>query len=160
MHSGKLSTEIGIVVRFIFRSLFHFSEILFIVSNAGLIMGCLAIAGDDTTGISSSLLQTALTNAVANCVNGENLTKRILIETYCCLVPQESGTGSETPNYWYFALTGLAELSSSLQVSTGGGDFGMLTTNPSLNLTSLFVAFSSSFSKAKFSADTTCMFME
>jgi hypothetical protein len=54
------------------------------------------------------------------------------------LVPTPSGSGAETPNYWYFAMTGLAELASTLQLATGGGDFGMLTNNPSLNLTSLF----------------------
>ena len=54
------------------------------------------------------------------------------------VVPTPSGSGAETPNYWYFAMTGLAELASTLQVATGGGDFGMLTNNPSLNLTSMF----------------------
>jgi hypothetical protein len=35
-------------------------------------------------------------------------------------------------------MTGLAELASTLQLATGGGDFGILTNNPSLNLTSLY----------------------
>jgi len=35
-------------------------------------------------------------------------------------------------------MTGWAELTASLQLATGGGDFGMLTNNPSLNLTSLY----------------------
>ncbi|KIM34528.1 hypothetical protein M408DRAFT_325905 [Serendipita vermifera MAFF 305830] len=92
------------------------------VSNAGLIMGCIAIQGDDDSGICNTLLNQALTNAAANCVN----------------VPTPSGSGSETPNYWYFALTGWSELTSTLQLATGGGDFGMLTNNPSFNLTALY----------------------
>jgi hypothetical protein len=92
------------------------------VSNGGIIMGCLAIQGDDTTGACDTLLKTALDNALQ----------------YCTAVPQGSGSGSETPNYWYFAMTGWAELTSSLQVATGGGEFGMISTNPSFNLTALF----------------------
>jgi hypothetical protein len=54
------------------------------------------------------------------------------------LVPSSDGTGSETANYWEFAITGLAELTSSLMSATGGGDFGMLTANDGLKLTSLY----------------------
>lgn len=85
-------------------------------------MGCLAIQGDDTSGVCNTLLNQALENAVQ----------------WCTQVPQASGSGSETPNYWYFAMTGWAELTSTLQVATGGGDFGMLTQNPSMNLTALY----------------------
>jgi hypothetical protein len=108
------------------------------VSNAGLIMGCLAIQGDDTTGACNTLLNQALTNAAANCVNGESNECSPYPDLKQPAVPTPSGSGSETPNYWYFAMTGLAELASTLQLATGGGDFGMLTNNPSLNLTSLF----------------------
>jgi hypothetical protein len=92
------------------------------VSNGGLIMGCLAIQGDDTTGACNTLLDQALQSAVQ----------------YCTAVPQPSGSGSETPNYWYFAMTGWSELTSTLQAASGGGDFGMLATNPSFNLTALY----------------------
>lgn len=34
-------------------------------------MGCIAIQGDDTSGVCNTLLNQALTNAAANCVNGE-----------------------------------------------------------------------------------------
>ena len=34
--------------------------------------------------------------------------------------------------------TGHAELTSALMTATGGGDFGMLTNNPSFNLTSIY----------------------
>ncbi|CAG7847348.1 SubName: Full=Uncharacterized protein {ECO:0000313/EMBL:CCA67701.1} [Serendipita indica DSM 11827] len=91
------------------------------VSNSGLAMGCIAIAGDDTSGTCNSLLPQVVNNAAANCVR----------------VPTPNGSGAETPNYWYFAMTGWAELTSSLQLATGG-DFGMLNNNPSFNLTGLY----------------------
>jgi hypothetical protein len=92
------------------------------VSNGGLILGSLAILEDDTTGTASALLQQAVPNAVANCAH----------------VPSTDGTGSETANYWEFAMTGLSELTSSLMTATGGGDFGMLNANAGLKLTSIF----------------------
>jgi hypothetical protein len=55
------------------------------VSNGGMILGSLAIIGDDTSGIARPLLEAAVTNAAANCVNG----------------PSKDGTWVETPNYWY-----------------------------------------------------------
>jgi hypothetical protein len=58
--------------------------------------------------------------------------------SYCVVVPEASGSGAETANYWYFAMTGYAELVSSLRLATGGGDFGLLTNNPSSNLTALY----------------------
>jgi len=92
------------------------------VSNGGLILGSLAILDDDTTGTASALLQQAVPNAVANCAK----------------VPSSDGTGSETANYWEFALTGMSELTSSLMTATGGGDFGMLEANNGVPLTSVF----------------------
>lgn len=92
------------------------------VSNGGLILGSLAIIDEDTTGTAAALLAQAVPNAVAN----------------CAMVPSTDGTGSETANYWEFAMTGLAELTSSLMTATGGGDFGMLSANAGLKLTSLF----------------------
>jgi hypothetical protein len=50
---------------------FLYSHSWFSVCNAGLIMGCIAIQGDDTTGVCNTLLNQALTNAAANCVNGK-----------------------------------------------------------------------------------------
>ncbi|PVG03343.1 hypothetical protein CPB86DRAFT_793765 [Serendipita vermifera] len=92
------------------------------VSNGGLILGSLAIADEDTSGVASRLLDLAVPNAVANCAH----------------VPSSDGTGSETANYWEFAMTGLAELTSALMSATGGGDFEMLSANEGLKLTSLF----------------------
>jgi hypothetical protein len=92
------------------------------VCNGGMILGSLAILDDDTTGTASALLQQAVPNAAANCAN----------------VPSGDGTGAETANYWEFAMTGLSELTSSLMIATGGGDFGMLTSNAALKLTSIY----------------------
>ncbi|KAG8875439.1 hypothetical protein FRC20_003853 [Serendipita sp. 405] len=91
------------------------------VSNGGMILGSLAILEDDTTGTASQLLPLAVANAVANCAD----------------VPSTDGTGSETANYWEFAITGLSELTSSLITATGS-DQGMLSANDGLKLTSLF----------------------
>lgn len=92
------------------------------VSNGGLILGALAILDDDTTGTAAQQLNYSVPNAVANCAK----------------VPSSDGTGSETANYWEFATTGLAELTSSLMTATGGGDFGMLEANNGLALTPIF----------------------
>ncbi|CCA69124.1 hypothetical protein PIIN_03024 [Serendipita indica DSM 11827] len=91
------------------------------VSNGGLIMGALAVYEDDTTGTASQLLERAVPNAVAN----------------CAFVPSSDGTGSETANYWEFAITGMSELTSSLLTATGS-DHGMLAANDGIRLTSLF----------------------
>ncbi|KAG9054872.1 hypothetical protein FS842_003909 [Serendipita sp. 407] len=91
------------------------------VSNSGIVMGCLAIQGDDTTGACNTLFMQAINNANAN----------------CAFVPTPNGSGAETPNYWYFAMTGWAEMASSLMLSTGS-DFGIVQNNPSFNLTALY----------------------
>lgn len=91
------------------------------VCNGGLTMAALAILGDDTTGNAADLLGFTIDNANQNCV----------------LAPTSDGTHNETANYWYFAATGHAEMSASL-ISAAGSDFGLLTTNPSFNLTGVY----------------------
>ncbi|KIJ46453.1 hypothetical protein M422DRAFT_46181 [Sphaerobolus stellatus SS14] len=91
------------------------------VSNGGMVMGALAIIDDDPTGKAASVLTQAIPNALKNCVLG----------------PSSDGTWAETANYWYFGTTGHAEMTSSLITATGG-DYGLLSTNPSFNLTALY----------------------
>lgn len=55
------------------------------VSNGGMILGSLAILGDDTSGIARPLLEAAVNNAAVNCVNGTS----------------KDGSWVETANYWY-----------------------------------------------------------
>ena len=61
-------------------------------------MGALAILGDDTTGTAEQVLGLTIPNAMVNCAQGVS----------------SDGTWSETPNYWYFGVTGHAEMISSL----------------------------------------------
>jgi hypothetical protein len=91
------------------------------VCNGGLTVASLAILGDDTTDIARQLLERTVDNAKQQCVLG----------------PSEDGTWSETPNYWYFGITGHAEMSSALITATGS-DYGLLNTNPGFALTALF----------------------
>jgi hypothetical protein len=88
------------------------------VCNGGLTMAALAIYGDDTTGNAATLLNYTIPNAKQN----------------CALTVTADGTNNETANYWYFATTGHAEMSSSL-MTAAGSDFGLLSTNPNFNLT-------------------------
>ena len=55
------------------------------VSNGGMILGSLAILGDDTSGIARPLLEAAVANAAVNCVNATT----------------KDGSWTETANYWY-----------------------------------------------------------
>ena len=84
-------------------------------------MAALAILGDDTTGVARQLLGFTVDNAKANCARG----------------PSDDGTWSETANYWYFGITGHAEMSSALLTATGS-DYGLLTVNPAFALTGLY----------------------
>ncbi len=84
-------------------------------------LAALAILGDDTTGNAATLLSSTVDNAKQN----------------CALTVTSDGTNNETANYWYFATTGHAEMASSLMTATGS-DFGLLTTNPTFNLTGLY----------------------
>jgi len=55
------------------------------VSNGGMILGSLAILGDDTSGTARPLLEAAAANAAINCVNATT----------------KDGSWTETANYWY-----------------------------------------------------------
>lgn len=76
------------------------------VSNSGLLLGALAISGDDgddpdKTG--SQVLDLALANITGNCFQG----------------PYSDGTWAETPNYWYFGTNAAVRAESSLVTATG-----------------------------------------
>jgi len=77
--------------------------------------------GDDTTGNAAALLALTIDNANTNCAQSVN----------------SDGTNTESSNYWYFAVTGHSEMASSL-ITAAGSSFGLLTSNPSMNLTGLF----------------------
>ena len=83
------------------------------VCNSGLTLGALAILGDDTTGVAEQILGLTPQNAAKNCAYGTG----------------DDGTWTETANYWYFGITGHAEMSSALITATGS-DYGLLDTNP------------------------------
>ena len=68
------------------------------VCNGGLILGALAIANDDTTGIAAQILAAAVPNAVAGCE----------------MAATADGTSTETPNYWYFATTAHTHMAAAL----------------------------------------------
>ncbi|KZT02413.1 heparinase II/III family protein [Laetiporus sulphureus 93-53] len=91
------------------------------VCNGGLTMGALAILGDDTSGLAEQILGYTIPNAILNCA--EAVTS--------------DGTWQETPNYWYFGVTGHAEMISSLVTATGS-DYDLLSTNPGFEYTGLF----------------------
>jgi hypothetical protein len=83
------------------------------VSNGGLIIGSLAILGEDDTGTAEQILSFAIDNAKANCAFGVT----------------SDGSWAETANYWYFGTTGHAEMSSALLTATGS-HYGLLDVNP------------------------------
>ncbi|TXT11232.1 hypothetical protein VHUM_01983 [Vanrija humicola] len=91
------------------------------VCNGGLILGALAISGDDTTNASQQILELAPADAQANCFKGA----------------YDDGTWAETANYWYFGTTGAAEMVSALTTAYGD-DSGLAASNPGWSLTSLF----------------------
>lgn len=85
------------------------------VCNGGLTIGALAILGDDTSGIAEQILALTVPNANAN----------------CAFIATTDGTSTETPNYWYFATTGHAEMSAAL-LSATGSTHGLLSSNPDI----------------------------
>lgn len=91
------------------------------VINGGLTLAALAIQGDDTTGVATSVLQKTIPNAQANCFEAV----------------RTDGTWAETSDYWYFGTTGAAEMVGAL-ISAYGSDQGILAAAPQWNLTSLF----------------------
>ncbi|PVI03407.1 hypothetical protein DM02DRAFT_640692 [Periconia macrospinosa] len=72
------------------------------VTNAGMIIGSLAIYHDDPTENSRNLLPRSVQNA----------------RSHCTLAVYDDGTWSETPDYWYFGTQSRAELSSALLTAT------------------------------------------
>ncbi|OAL03377.1 hypothetical protein IQ06DRAFT_243209 [Phaeosphaeriaceae sp. SRC1lsM3a] len=72
------------------------------VTNAGMIIGSLAVYHEDRTGLSQSLLSKAVQNVGNNCMRAV----------------YSDGTWSETPDYWYFGTHAHAELSSALMTAT------------------------------------------
>lgn len=91
------------------------------VCNSGLTLGALAILGDDTTGVAERILGLTVDNAKSNCANA--------------IV--DDGVPTETANYWYFATTGHAEMSSALLTATGS-DYGLLDVNTNFFKTGLY----------------------
>ncbi|KAK0659472.1 chondroitin AC/alginate lyase [Cercophora samala] len=91
------------------------------VTVGGMIVGSLAVLGDDTTGVAMELLGRAVKNA----------------EEYCGRSVDGSGTWVETPDYWYFGTQAHAQLSSALLTSLGN-TFGMMDSHPKFRDTGLF----------------------
>lgn len=83
------------------------------VSNGGLVLGALAIKGDDPNGISDSIIDSATKSAQAACF----------------AAPHADGTWAETNNYWYFGTTGAAEMLSALNTATGASVESLLGDN-------------------------------
>lgn len=98
------------------------------VCNSGMTLGALAILGDDQSGTAEQILSLSIPNALSG----------------CALAFTSDGTWTETANYWYFGTTGHAEMSSALLTATGS-EYGMLTTNPSTNLTGYYHMYVSGF---------------
>ncbi|KAH7382530.1 chondroitin AC/alginate lyase [Phaeosphaeria sp. MPI-PUGE-AT-0046c] len=72
------------------------------VTNAGMIIGSLAIYHEDRTKLSRKLLSKSVKN----------------VYDYCMRAVYSDGTWSETPDYWYFGTQAHAELSSALMTAT------------------------------------------
>lgn len=82
------------------------------VCNSGLILGALAIKGEDN-GISDSIIDSATKSAQAACFQA----------------PHTDGTWAETNDYWYFGTTGAAEMLSALNTATGASVESLLGDN-------------------------------
>lgn len=91
------------------------------VCNAGLTLAALAIVDRDPTGLANNVLGLTTQSAWNNCFQG----------------PYADGVWAETPNYWYFGTTGLAEMSSALTTAMGS-DRGLVRSNPGIPQTSYF----------------------
>ncbi|ORY74549.1 chondroitin AC/alginate lyase [Leucosporidium creatinivorum] len=91
------------------------------VCNNGLIVGALAIANEDPTGIAARVLEYAVANAADN----------------CAMSPSNDGTWSETANYWYFGTTGHVQMTSAL-LSATGSTHNLLDSNPGMKLSGLY----------------------
>ncbi|KAK0544276.1 hypothetical protein OC846_006130 [Tilletia horrida] len=82
------------------------------VCNSGLLLGALAILGDDTSGIATQIINYAIPNMKTGCMTGA----------------YEDGTWSETANYWYFGTNAQARAVSALTTATGS-DQGLSAAN-------------------------------
>ncbi|KAL9938422.1 hypothetical protein V8E36_003045 [Tilletia maclaganii] len=91
------------------------------VCNSGLILGALAIAGDDDSDLSSQILSNGINNMKQGCMTGV----------------YNDGTWTETANYWYFGTNAQARAVSALTTATGI-DQGLMATNPNWSKTALF----------------------
>lgn len=91
------------------------------VSNSGILLGALAIADEDPTGIAQQTISDVIPNMKDNCMQGV----------------YDDGTWSETANYWYFGSNAQARAVSSLTTATGS-DQGMMDANPNWSKTGLF----------------------
>lgn len=91
------------------------------VCNSGLILGALAILGDDTSDMATQILNYALPNIKQGCMTGA----------------YEDGTWSETANYWYFGTNAQARAVSALTTATGS-DQGVSDANQNWAKTGLF----------------------
>ncbi|KAK0557369.1 hypothetical protein OC846_000588 [Tilletia horrida] len=94
------------------------------VCNSGMILGALAISGDDDSGIADQILGSAIPNMKEGCMTG--------------VYPD--GTWSETANYWYFGSNAQARAVSALTTATGT-DQGLMNTNPNWSKTGYFHMF-------------------
>ncbi|KAK0559775.1 hypothetical protein OC844_004176 [Tilletia horrida] len=94
------------------------------VCNSGLVLGALAILDDDTSGLASQILTTALPNMKAGCMQGA----------------YDDGTWTETANYWYFGTNAQARAVSALTTATGS-DQGLSAANANWSKTGLFHMF-------------------
>lgn len=84
------------------------------VCNSGMLLGALAIKGDDGDDpeqTAADVYSSALGNIKNNCFKG----------------PYPDGTWTETPNYWYFGTNAAARAESAL-VSATGSNQGLSTT--------------------------------
>ncbi|CEH15774.1 Heparinase II/III-like [Ceraceosorus bombacis] len=111
------------------------------VSNSGLLLGALAIAGDDggNTTISTLVSQTfnnVLDNMKQNCMQGV----------------YSDGTWSETPNYWYFGTNAQARAVSALTTATGS-DQGLMAANNNWPKTGYFHMYVSGMASMFFYGD-------
>ncbi|KAK0533279.1 hypothetical protein OC834_002312 [Tilletia horrida] len=91
------------------------------VCNSGMILGALAIAGDDDSGVSSQILSNAIPNFKSGCMTG--------------VYPD--GTWTETANYWYFGTNAQARAVSALTTATGT-DQGLMAANSDWTKTGYF----------------------
>ena len=91
------------------------------VCSGGMVIGALAIANEDPTGMAKKILPIALKNMNEGCVNAVS----------------SDGTWSETVNYWYFGTTQHSTAALGLLTATGSTQ-DLLTSNPAMKLSSMF----------------------